>query len=166
MSLKAYQKAQVAAENPRAIEYRLFGQITGALMDAKSAGAKGMPLIDVIDRNRRLWSMLAGDCMSDGNQLPKELRAQIVSLAIWLATWLANGLANGPATWLANGPANGLATGLATGLANGLATGLAPFSSTRISAGSSTSPRSRSPRRADGWAAGRSPHGSNTRRSR
>ena len=45
MSLKAYQKAQVAVENPRSIEYRLFGQITGALMDAKSAGAKGMPLV-------------------------------------------------------------------------------------------------------------------------
>jgi len=90
MSVKAYQKAQVAAENPRSIEYRLFGQITGALMDAKSSGAKGMPLIDVIDRNRRLWSMLAGDCMSDGNQLPKELRAQIVSLAIWASKYSTN----------------------------------------------------------------------------
>ena len=43
--------------------------------------------VDVIDRNRRLWSMLAGDCMSDGNQLPKELRAQIVSLAIWVSKY-------------------------------------------------------------------------------
>jgi len=87
MSLKTYQKAQVAVENPRKIEYRLFGQITGALMDARTAGAKGMPLIDVIDRNRRLWSVLAGDCMSDGNQLPRELRAQIVSLAIWVSKY-------------------------------------------------------------------------------
>ena len=87
MSLKAYQKAQVAVESPRIIEYRLFGQITGALMDAKSSGAKGTPLVDVIDRNRRLWSMLAGDCMSDGNELPKELRAQIVSLAIWVSKY-------------------------------------------------------------------------------
>jgi len=56
-------------------------------MDAKSSGAKGTPLVDVIDRNRRLWSMLAGDCMSEGNQLPKELRAQIVSLAIWVSKY-------------------------------------------------------------------------------
>jgi len=56
-------------------------------MDAKSSGAKGTPLVDVIDRNRRLWSMLAGDCISDGNQLPKELRAQIVSLAIWVSKY-------------------------------------------------------------------------------
>jgi flagellar biosynthesis activator protein FlaF len=87
MSLKAYQKAQVAVENPRTTEYRLFGQITGALMDAKTSGAKGPPLVDVIDRNRRLWSVLAGDCVSEGNQLPKELRAQIVSLAIWVSKY-------------------------------------------------------------------------------
>jgi len=31
--------------------------------------------------------MLAGDCMSEGNQLPKELRAQIVSLAIWVSKY-------------------------------------------------------------------------------
>jgi flagellar protein FlaF len=90
MSLQAYQKAQVAAENPRTTEYRLFGQITGALIEVKSSGAKGAPLIDAIDRNRRLWSMLAGDCMSDGNQLPKELRAQIVSLAIWVSKYSAD----------------------------------------------------------------------------
>jgi flagellar protein FlaF len=87
MSLKTYQKAQAAVENPRSVEYRLFGQITGALMEARSSGATGTPLIDAIDRNRRLWSMLAGDCMSDGNQLPKELRAQIVSLAIWVSKY-------------------------------------------------------------------------------
>ena len=87
MSLKAYQKAQVAVENTRSIEYRIFSQITGALMHAKNAVGKGTPLVDVIDRNRRLWSMLAGDCMSDGNQLPKELRAQIVSLAIWVSKY-------------------------------------------------------------------------------
>ena len=87
MSLKTYQKAQAAVENPRTIEYRLFGQITGALMDAKSSGAKGVHLVDAIDRNRRLWSVLAGDCMSEGNQLPKELRAQIVSLAIWVSKY-------------------------------------------------------------------------------
>jgi flagellar biosynthesis activator protein FlaF len=87
MSLKTYQKAQTAVEPPRLIEYRLFGQITGALMDAKTSGVKGTPLVDAIDRNRRLWSMLAGDCMSAGNQLPKELRAQIVSLAIWVSKY-------------------------------------------------------------------------------
>jgi flagellar protein FlaF len=87
MPVQAYQKAQRAAENPRSAEYRLFGQVTGALIDARSAGAKGTTLIDAIDWNRRLWSTLAVDCMDDGNQLPKQLRAQIVSLSIWVTKY-------------------------------------------------------------------------------
>ena len=58
MSLKAYQKAQVAVENPRSIEYRLFGQITGALMDAKSAGAEGHAAC----RCHRLATAACGAC--------------------------------------------------------------------------------------------------------
>ena len=84
MTLKAYQKAQAAGESPRSAEYRLFGQVTGALIDAQSKGAKGKPLVDAIDWNRRLWSTLAVDCLDDGNRLPKELRAQIVSLSLWV----------------------------------------------------------------------------------
>jgi len=85
--LRAYQKAQAAAEDPRSSEYRLFGQVTGALMDASSAGLKGKPLVEAIDWNRRLWSTLAVDCLDDGNQLPRELRAQIVSLSLWVAKY-------------------------------------------------------------------------------
>jgi flagellar protein FlaF len=84
MPVTAYQKAQRAAENPRNTEYRLFGQVTGALMEAQSAGAQGPSLIDAIDWNRRMWSTLAIDCMDNANKLPKELRAQIVSLSLWV----------------------------------------------------------------------------------
>jgi flagellar biosynthesis activator protein FlaF len=84
MTLRAYQRAQAAAETPRSAEYRLFGQVTSALIDAQSSGAKGTPLVDAIDWNRRLWSTLAVDCLDEGNNLPKELRAQIVSLSLWV----------------------------------------------------------------------------------
>ena len=87
MALKAYQTAQRAAENPRNTEYRLFGQVTGALIEAQSSGARGASLIDAIDWNRRLWSTLAVDCMDDGNGLPMELRARIISLSIWVAKY-------------------------------------------------------------------------------
>ena len=87
MTLKAYQNAQRAAEDPRSTEYRLFGQVTGALIDAHHAGKKGAGLIDAIDWNRRLWSTLAVDCMDDHNQLTKELRAQIISLSLWVAKY-------------------------------------------------------------------------------
>ena len=87
MTLRAYQKAQAAGETPRHAEYRLFGQVTGALIDVSSAGAKGKPLVEAIDWNRRLWSTLAVDCMDEGNRLPKELRAQIVSLSLWVSKY-------------------------------------------------------------------------------
>jgi flagellar protein FlaF len=87
MALQAYQKAQRAAENPRNAEYRLFGQVTGALIEAQSAGAKGVCLIDAIDWNRRMWSTFAIDCMDEGNRLPMPLRAQIVSLSIWVTKY-------------------------------------------------------------------------------
>ena len=87
MTLKAYQKAQSAAEDPRSTEYRLFGQVTGALIDAHRAGIKGVPLVQAVDWNRRLWGTLAADCMSESNQLSRELRAQIVSLSIWVSKY-------------------------------------------------------------------------------
>ncbi len=87
MAVQAYQRTQRAAENPRASEYRLFGQVTGALIDAQSTGASGNRLIDALDWNRRLWSTLAVDCMDESNQLPKLLRAQIVSLSIWVTKY-------------------------------------------------------------------------------
>src|ERR1700753_4087090 len=84
MTLKAYQSVQRAVEDPRATEYRLFGQVTGALLDAKSKNAQGAPLVEAIDWNRRLWRTLAADCLDDGNQLPKPLRANIVSLSLFV----------------------------------------------------------------------------------
>ena len=39
MSLNAYKAAQAATEDPRVTEYRLFGQVTGALLRAKESNA-------------------------------------------------------------------------------------------------------------------------------
>jgi len=84
MSLKAYQNTQRIAEDPRTTEYRLFGQVTGALLDAQQKGATGGPLAETLDWNRKLWRTLATDCMDDRNQLTRELRAQIISLSLWV----------------------------------------------------------------------------------
>jgi flagellar protein FlaF len=87
MTHKAYQNAQQVAEDPRATEYRLFGQVTGALIDAKKTGVSGGPLAEAIDWNRKLWRTLASDCLDDRNQLPKEVRAQIISLSLWVSKY-------------------------------------------------------------------------------
>ena len=87
MTLTAYKKTQVATEEPRATEYRLFGQVTGALIDAKMTGVSGGPLAEAIDWNRRLWRTLAADCMDDRNALTQEVRAKIVSLSLWVSKY-------------------------------------------------------------------------------
>src|ERR1700709_1333648 len=87
MTLQAYRNVQRAVEDPRATEYRLFGQVTGALLDAKTSNAQGAPLVEAIDWNRRLWRTLAADCMDDRNTLTQDLRAKIVSLSLWVAKY-------------------------------------------------------------------------------
>ena len=85
MSLQAYQQAAARAESPRDIEYRLFGQVTRALMTAAETEALEIGArMDALDWNRRLWSVLAADCASNGNQLPEPLRANIISLSMWV----------------------------------------------------------------------------------
>jgi len=86
MSLKAYQATSQRSEDPRATEYRLFAQVTRALMASKS-----LPVEDVrgraeaLDWNRRVWSNLALDCASQDNKLPESLRAAIISLSIFVS---------------------------------------------------------------------------------
>jgi flagellar protein FlaF len=87
MSLKAYKSAQAATEDPRVTEYRLFGQVTGALLTAKESNAVGSPLVDAVDWNRRLWRTLAADCMDDRNTLTEDVRAKIISLSLWVAKY-------------------------------------------------------------------------------
>jgi flagellar protein FlaF len=85
MSLKAYQQATTWAEHPRQMEYRLFAQVTLALMEAAKADPSDIPArVDALDWNRRVWSALIDDCSKPGNGLPAPLRASIISLGIWV----------------------------------------------------------------------------------
>ena len=86
MSLQAYQRAAAQAEQPRDVEYRLFGEVTRALMKIASGDMddfKGR--MEVLDWNRRVWTALASDCGAPNNTLPVEVRAQIISLSIWVS---------------------------------------------------------------------------------
>jgi flagellar protein FlaF len=87
MTLQAYQTTQRITEDPRNTEYRLFGQVTGALIDVQKNGQAGAPLVEAVDWNKKLWRTLAADCMDERNQLPQDLRAKIVSLSLWIAKY-------------------------------------------------------------------------------
>jgi flagellar biosynthesis activator protein FlaF len=95
MTLKAYQNAQRIAEDPRETEYRLFGQVTGALLAAQRDRLTGGPLGEAIDWNRRMWRMLAADCLDEGNKLPEQLRANIVSLSLFVTRYSKDVMRNG-----------------------------------------------------------------------
>ena len=86
MSLHAYQAASTRDEDPRSTEYRLFAQVTRALMQASEAQSDDLAArIDVLDWNRRMWTNLAADCASKDNQLPDQVRASIISLSIFIS---------------------------------------------------------------------------------
>ncbi|MBI1199491.1 MAG: flagellar biosynthesis regulator FlaF [Phenylobacterium sp.] len=85
MSLQAYQQAATRAESPREMEYRLFAQVTRALMEAAALDETEVgKRTDALDWNRRLWSTLGTECADPANKLPAPLRASIISLSIWV----------------------------------------------------------------------------------
>lgn len=84
MSVSSYQRAQKVTESPRQTEYRLFAQITREMIAARDNNAPANEMADALHRNRELWSTLAGDCGAQGNGLPPDLRANIISISIWV----------------------------------------------------------------------------------
>ena len=95
MSIKAYQRAATQAEAPRDLEYRAFGQVTAGLVRLKEAEVGLGEKAEALDANRRLWGLLSADCSLPENQLPLQLRAQIISLALWVARYSSEVLRNG-----------------------------------------------------------------------
>lgn len=78
----AYSQSKAATRSEQSIEYELFAKMTSAL--AQNVGDQSMTyssLVSALHDNRLLWLALASDVAEDGNQLPKQLRAQIFYLA-------------------------------------------------------------------------------------
>ena len=85
MSLQAYTAATARAESPRDLEYRLFGQVTRALVHASTVDESDIATrIDALDWNRRVWTALASDCGDPANQMARPLRASIISLSLFV----------------------------------------------------------------------------------
>jgi len=84
MSLSAYQRVRTIAESPRHTEFRLVTQVTGEMIAAREAGLTGVALMPVLHRNREMWGAFSSACGAQGNGLPAELRAGIISLSLWV----------------------------------------------------------------------------------
>jgi len=82
MSVAAYQRASQNSENTKQTEYRAFAIFTRALEQAEAEGP--VAVVKAVADNRQLWLTLQIDLASPENKLPKELRAQLISIAIWV----------------------------------------------------------------------------------
>lgn len=68
----------------RDTEYKAFDRVTKALSSSKDKTLDDKDYLEAIDTNRRLWQALEVDLASNENVLPDELKAQIISVAIWV----------------------------------------------------------------------------------
>jgi flagellar protein FlaF len=80
----AYNQGLATGEDPRSTEYRLLAQVTSALKQAMDNPDNFKHRIETALWNRRIWSALRADLMHENNQLPGDLRGQLVSLSIWI----------------------------------------------------------------------------------
>lgn len=87
----AYKRTIKQTATPRDVEYRLLAQVTAALMKAKELreGSDRDPrrmaqIMDALNWNNQVWDAFIEDAGTEGNMLPRELRAAIVSLGIWV----------------------------------------------------------------------------------
>jgi len=81
---QAYGRAQNTTESPRSTEYRLLAQVCGALTRARDGKRGTSEFVDALLWNKKVWDAFIIDLSSEGNQLPKELRAQIIGLGLWV----------------------------------------------------------------------------------
>ena len=95
MSIAAYKTTIRESETPRQIERRVLSRVTGqmaaraeAFDRAESARDRGTLLAEGLREdlatNQKFWSELQFDLSQPGNALPAELRAGLISLAIWV----------------------------------------------------------------------------------
>lgn len=77
----AYSSTTRNTGTPRAIEYKVFSQVTAALVRANDNKRDDYPAyIDALSRNLRLWTAFGADAANDANPLPDALRGQIFYL--------------------------------------------------------------------------------------
>ncbi len=80
----AYLKVQNVAEPPRAVERRLMGSVTAALIEARDNPGKLAAKFDAILWNKRVWDSFIAEVTDSANRLPAELKATIVRLGAWV----------------------------------------------------------------------------------
>jgi flagellar protein FlaF len=82
MSIAAYRRRNEVAETPRELERRAFTTVISKLIEGKKQG--GRELVAACYLNSHLWSTLMLDLALPENALPPDVKAQLISIAIWV----------------------------------------------------------------------------------
>jgi len=65
-------------------ERQLLTRSIALLMDARRAGPTSMEAVEALHFLNRVWTTFVEDLGSSENALPKELRANLISIGLWL----------------------------------------------------------------------------------
>ena len=87
MSIAAYQNRARDSISPVEVEYQLLGRLTGRLEKSRSDDASPADRAQAVHDNRQFWQSLAIDLSEPTNELPEDLKARLISLAIWVTTY-------------------------------------------------------------------------------
>ena len=86
-------ETKLATRSARAVEYDLFARATAQLRAAaKTRCSDFATLARALHENRRLWTTIAADLMSDDNAFPDTLRAQLLSLNAFVQSYSGKAL--------------------------------------------------------------------------
>lgn len=90
LAVAYYGNPTTALKTARAAEYDVIARITSRLKQALSGGALSFPaLVVALNENRQLWTEFAADVATPGNDLPKQLKLQLLNLAHFTITHTA-----------------------------------------------------------------------------
>lgn len=82
--INAYKETKQEIVAPRDMERRIFERVTDQLRLADKEESRTEFFHRAVLENRRLWAALASDVVDPSNQMPNELKAGLLSLAIWV----------------------------------------------------------------------------------
>ena len=97
MSIAAYKATIRESENARQIERRILSRVTGELerragdFDKTDSRTEKVHILasglrECLIENQTFWQALKHSLASEGNQLPDELRAKLLSMCLWVET--------------------------------------------------------------------------------
>lgn len=95
MSISAYKRTIRDTEQPRQIERRILARLTGQLEanidnfdttedKIERLGLLSSGLRDILLDNNKVWMMMKHDLARVDNTMPDELKAGLISLALWV----------------------------------------------------------------------------------